>query len=763
MPTTVSVVRLLHQEDAAGDVRNEPVDAVYEAVARDSAAGDNAPMPRGKLSGAQPQRIRDLGGGKRTRQILLVGENEQRGACQFLENRTSATASATVPPVRANGLLASDVPDVQFEADGWSHTARQRSGLVPTCSNHKYGSPTHSLLVLERLDVEAQRGRDLRDVLAHELLEDRRLAGIVQASARTAVAHQLHSAPLSFVITAPNAQHEYADLLLLLLDLLEDTQQPHLHSLPNARYGEMLKLQKWPHEKRMKRRDREFNFCSDEAAAVMTKALPQRRWLLEKRDGNQEDAHAPEPGARRPKSTCRPTSLEELLDLELDLVLPVTAVAAPMSNQAPVCAAKEDETDVDSVSLELLAMQSPHGENQHWQGEEEEQHAVRSAASVRPEHSPRRWLKDMPAPRKPLPLNLVSPTAFVPSFPPSSGQSSTDDDYGLASPMALPDTPSQTRSGIALAWDLEPPSPTLDDAHTRAGTTRRFVQSKSVQRPERRASASAVATRAATPNPRSHRNYGPDRAASRLTRSSLPTLPEVRAGKARHGGIYSLLLKNKSSKQEPVLVEDTHNPEEVTAALSVAKVSPPRTFGKPKHGGIYKVLRGGHGPPCRNDRTISQHKPEDTQKMNRIFGKKKPEAPPVNISDVGGKVDARVTGLDMKIEKLDQELRKYREQMKKTRGPAVNSIKQRAMQTLKRKKMFEAQRDKLQAQSFNIEQVGVGSLGSVMCAELNNCILPAVGLGTVGGVCDRHIKRHSQHRGCDEERCGATEGGDAEN
>ncbi|EEY61243.1 charged multivesicular body protein 5, putative [Phytophthora infestans T30-4] len=90
--------------------------------------------------------------------------------------------------------------------------------------------------------------------------------------------------------------------------------------------------------------------------------------------------------------------------------------------------------------------------------------------------------------------------------------------------------------------------------------------------------------------------------------------------------------------------------------------------------------------------------------MNRIFGKKKLEAPPINISDVGGKVDARVTDLDMKVEKLDQELRKYREQMKKTRGPAVNSIKQRAMQTLKRKKMFEAQRGKLQAQSFNIDQ-----------------------------------------------------------
>ena len=35
--------------------------------------------------------------------------------------------------------------------------------------------------------------------------------------------------------------------------------------------------------------------------------------------------------------------------------------------------------------------------------------------------------------------------------------------------------------------------------------------------------------------------------------------------------------------------------------------------------------------------------------MKRVFGKKKPEAPPVNVSDVGGKIDARVTDLDMKV------------------------------------------------------------------------------------------------------------------
>lgn len=50
-------------------------------------------------------------------------------------------------------------------------------------------------------------------------------------------------------------------------------------------------------------------------------------------------------------------------------------------------------------------------------------------------------------------------------------------------------------------------------------------------------------------------------------------------------------------------------------------------------------------------------------------------------------------------------LRLFALQMAKTKGPALNAIKQRAMQTLKRKKMYEQQRDNLTAQSFNIEQV----------------------------------------------------------
>ncbi|KAG6598031.1 Charged multivesicular body protein 5, partial [Phytophthora cinnamomi] len=87
---------------------------------------------------------------------------------------------------------------------------------------------------------------------------------------------------------------------------------------------------------------------------------------------------------------------------------------------------------------------------------------------------------------------------------------------------------------------------------------------------------------------------------------------------------------------------------------------------------------------CRNDRTISQHKPR-TRKDESHFRQEKPEAPPVNISDVGGKVDARVTGLDMKIEKLDQELRKYREQMKKTRGPPGTSCRRSRLTSSRRR------------------------------------------------------------------------------
>lgn len=56
------------------------------------------------------------------------------------------------------------------------------------------------------------------------------------------------------------------------------------------------------------------------------------------------------------------------------------------------------------------------------------------------------------------------------------------------------------------------------------------------------------------------------------------------------------------------------------------------------------------------------------------------------------------------IKGLDAELLKYRNALKKAKGATATNIKKRAMDTLKRKKMYEQQRDQMAGQQFNIEQ-----------------------------------------------------------
>jgi charged multivesicular body protein 5 len=60
--------------------------------------------------------------------------------------------------------------------------------------------------------------------------------------------------------------------------------------------------------------------------------------------------------------------------------------------------------------------------------------------------------------------------------------------------------------------------------------------------------------------------------------------------------------------------------------------------------------------------------------------------------------------LDKKIKELDVELLRYKEQLKRAKGPTEASLKKRALDTLKRKKMYEGQRDQLSSQSFNVER-----------------------------------------------------------
>ncbi len=60
--------------------------------------------------------------------------------------------------------------------------------------------------------------------------------------------------------------------------------------------------------------------------------------------------------------------------------------------------------------------------------------------------------------------------------------------------------------------------------------------------------------------------------------------------------------------------------------------------------------------------------------------------------------------VDAKIKVLDKELLGYKEQLKKVKGPAAEHVKKRALETLKRKKMYETQRDQMAGAAFNVEQ-----------------------------------------------------------
>jgi charged multivesicular body protein 5 len=91
--------------------------------------------------------------------------------------------------------------------------------------------------------------------------------------------------------------------------------------------------------------------------------------------------------------------------------------------------------------------------------------------------------------------------------------------------------------------------------------------------------------------------------------------------------------------------------------------------------------------------------------MKRIFGVSKkaaePGPPPPSLTEASETIDKRVTLIDEKIRQCDEELRKYKGQMT---GPNAQAVKNRAMTVLKRKKMYEAQRDQMMNTQFNVDQ-----------------------------------------------------------
>jgi charged multivesicular body protein 5 len=101
---------------------------------------------------------------------------------------------------------------------------------------------------------------------------------------------------------------------------------------------------------------------------------------------------------------------------------------------------------------------------------------------------------------------------------------------------------------------------------------------------------------------------------------------------------------------------------------------------------------------------------EEKKKMNRVFGKKKaPGPPPPSLTEASSGIGGRMSAVDTKIESLDKELRGYKDKIKKSKNPAAKKqLQKRAMDVLKRKRMYENQRDQMAAQQFNVDQAQFG-------------------------------------------------------
>lgn len=92
--------------------------------------------------------------------------------------------------------------------------------------------------------------------------------------------------------------------------------------------------------------------------------------------------------------------------------------------------------------------------------------------------------------------------------------------------------------------------------------------------------------------------------------------------------------------------------------------------------------------------------------MNRVFGKKKaPGPPPPSLDHASAGIGGRIDNMDAKIDSLDKELKLYKDKIKKAKSPAAKKMLQkRALEILKRKRMYEQQRDQAAAQQFNVDQ-----------------------------------------------------------
>ena len=128
-----------------------------------------------------------------------------------------------------------------------------------------------------------------------------------------------------------------------------------------------------------------------------------------------------------------------------------------------------------------------------------------------------------------------------------------------------------------------------------------------------------------------------------------------------------------------------------------------------RHPGINKLLRPHNPPlqdrripkPCAYTPSIRYATPPT---MNRLFGSK-PTGPKPSLNGAITNIDTRIASIDTKLKALNGELGAYQEKLAKMRdGPGKSAIKQKALKVLQRRKAYEAEKEKLESQVWNMEQ-----------------------------------------------------------
>lgn len=90
--------------------------------------------------------------------------------------------------------------------------------------------------------------------------------------------------------------------------------------------------------------------------------------------------------------------------------------------------------------------------------------------------------------------------------------------------------------------------------------------------------------------------------------------------------------------------------------------------------------------------------------MKRIVGKGKKREPPPGLDVQSGKLNSMIDELDKKIAREDKLLRQYKVQMKGASPAGKAAMKKKMLPILRRKKQWEAEREKLAGQGFNLDQ-----------------------------------------------------------